>query len=373
MKIVYIRSNPINPDPRVEKEMSAAINYGHIPIALGWNRSSSNNTIKKEQLRLSNGLVDIYRINIKSKFGSGVKNIMPLVKWQIALAKWLLKNRNKYDIIHACDFDTVLPALIMKICFNKKYVYDIFDFYVDAFSVPHKLKNVIKKLDFLAIKSAEATIIVNESRKEQIQGSKPKKLVVIHNTPIEQKNYINQYKGNKKTIFYGGILTENRMIKEAISICERHPEWNLIIAGFGPLESMCKKKGEEVKNIQFLGKIPYKEIIKYTMESDILFACYDPNIPNHKFSSPNKLYEAMMCKKPIIVCENTGIDKIVIRENIGLVCKFSEISLEQSFSCLLENMEQCKLMSENSFNLYKNNYSWNIMEKRIGEMYKNIN
>ena len=34
MKIVYMRSNPINPDPRVEKELSVALDSGHIPIAL---------------------------------------------------------------------------------------------------------------------------------------------------------------------------------------------------------------------------------------------------------------------------------------------------------------------------------------------------
>ena len=46
MRIVYMRSNSIDPDPRVEKEMSAAIACGHVPIGIGWNR-------EKQKLKLS--------------------------------------------------------------------------------------------------------------------------------------------------------------------------------------------------------------------------------------------------------------------------------------------------------------------------------
>jgi len=187
MKIVYMRSNPINPDPRVEKEISTALEYGYYPIALAWDRRVEKFQIKKEIIDLYNGQVSIYRFNIKADFGQGLKNFKPLLKWQMELLKWLIKNRKSYDLIHAFDFDTVLPALFMKIFFNKKYVYDICDFYVDAFSVPKLLKPLVKKLDFYAIKKAEATILVNESRVEQIKGSKPKKLVFIHNSPIEIK------------------------------------------------------------------------------------------------------------------------------------------------------------------------------------------
>lgn len=368
MKIVYMRSNSINPDPRVEKEMSAAIEYGYYPIVLAWDRRVEKFQIKKEELNLYNGQVPIYRFNIKADFGQGLKNFKPLLKWEMELLKWLIKNRKSYDLIHAFDFDTVLPALFMKIFFNKKYVYDICDFYVDAFSVPKLFKPLVKKLDFYAIKKAEATILVNESRVEQIKGSKPKKLVFIHNSPIEIK-VNSEKKKNKPTIFYGGILVNNRMILETINICKRHPEWDFIIAGFGPIENKCKYAAEHYENITFLGKIPYKEIILNTKAADVIFACYNPSVPNHKYSSPNKLYEAMMCKKPIIVCKNTGIDKIVHKENIGLVCDYDEQSLEICFEKLLSNKYLCKEMGEKARALYDKKYNWDIMKKRLGNLY----
>ena len=206
MRIVYMRSNPINPYPRAEKEMSAALKYGHSPIALAWDRRVEEFRIEESKIRLHNGEVTIFRFNIKADFGQGLANLKPLLKWQIELIKWLVKNRESYDLIHAYDFDTVLPALYMNIFYNKKYVYDICDFYIDAFNVPKILKPLIKRMDFYAIKKAEATIIVNESRIEQIKGSKPKKLVIIHNTPMELETEALNMLTKKPTIFYGGVL-----------------------------------------------------------------------------------------------------------------------------------------------------------------------
>lgn len=374
MKIVYMRSNPINPYPRAEKAINSSIEFGHKPIALAWDRKVEKFKIKEERLRLDNGDVPIYRFNIKANFGSGMSNLKPLIKWQLELLKWLIKNRKSYDLIHAYDFDTVLTALFMKKLFNKKYVYDICDFYVDAFSVPKKLKKLIKKLDFIAIKNAETTILVNEIRVKQIDGSKPKKLEFIHNTPKDIKIYtdVKNTNNSRKRIFYGGILSDGRMILETISICSRHPEWEFTIAGYGYLEDECRKKSEEIENINFIGKIEYSEVIKNTLYSDIVFACYDPKVPNHKFSSPNKVYEAMMCKKPIIVCNGTGVDKLVLEENIGITCDFEENSLEESFEYILNNKLDYEIKSNNAFNLYNQTYKWSVMKERLKKVYEDI-
>ncbi|MCU9816209.1 glycosyltransferase [Paraclostridium sp. AKS73] len=199
-------------------------------------------------------------------------------------------------------------------------------------------------------------------------------MLFVHNTPKTSDNLKKSKEKleRKKRIFYGGILSDNRMIEETMKICSRNQDWELIVAGFGPIEEKCKKYDENFSNIKFIGKLAYKDIIQNTINSDVVFACYDPSVPNHRYSSPNKLYEAMMCKKPIIVCENTGIDKIIVEENIGLSCEFNEKSLENAFKTLLEDEEIYNIMASNSRKLYETKYKWEIMEKRLSDMYENI-
>ena len=56
--------------------------------------------------------------------------------------------------------------------------------------------------------------------------------------------------------------------------------------------------------------------LKKTLESDVIIRLGDPKIPRTKYDSPNKLFEAMMCGKPIIMNSEMGISEIVIKEEL---------------------------------------------------------
>ena len=76
--IVFIRSNPINPDSRVEKEMDTLLSNDYNVFAIAWDRSKDYRE-KKESLELASGEVPIYRIGIKASFGEGFKNLLPFI------------------------------------------------------------------------------------------------------------------------------------------------------------------------------------------------------------------------------------------------------------------------------------------------------
>ena len=99
-----------------------------------------------------------------------------LVRWQAGLTRWLMDHRREYDIIHACDFDTILPALWCR-QWGKVVIYDIFDFYADHLrATPEWVKFLIRRLDLALIHQADAVILADDSRKEQIVGAAPRRL-----------------------------------------------------------------------------------------------------------------------------------------------------------------------------------------------------
>ena len=198
-RIVFLRSNPVSPDSRVEKEVNCLIKEGYDVKIVAWDRYSKRG-IEVSNLNFENGKSKIYRVGIPASFGGGVKkNLYPLLKFQLNLAIWLIKNRKSFDIIHACDFDTANTALLCAKILNKKIVYDIFDYYVDAFNIPRYLKNSVEKLDHKIINTADAVIICSEQRKKQIKGTSPNKLTVIHNSPpiIENKKRVDEFSEDK--------------------------------------------------------------------------------------------------------------------------------------------------------------------------------
>ncbi|MBJ9983225.1 glycosyltransferase family 4 protein [Bacillus sp. S72] len=378
MRIVFLRSNPVNPDPRVEKEVNTLIGLGHKASILAWNRTvNKDEDLKNGELHLQNGSVPIRYFNIKATFGGGIKNIFSLILFLICQIVWLIKHRKNYDVIHACDFDTVIPAYICAKLFRKKYVYDIFDYYVEAYHVPSFLKNTVEKLDICMINNSNAVIIANENRLQQIAKSTPENLYIVHNSPDVKFNLSVEpdviiKPSNRLKFVYVGILGKGRMLEEIIDMFGHHPEWELHIGGFGELESYVIDRAHENANIFFYGKIPYAKTLKLESECDVLFAVYDPSVPNHRYSSPNKLYEALMLGKPIIVAEGTGIDELVKQNDIGKVVKYNKFSFEQACEQIEREFAKKEEIARKARILYENEYSWGIMEKRLGDLYDTL-
>lgn len=138
--VLFLRSNPVAPDPRVAKEAQALADAGYKVGVVAWDRTGELPKVEETPF----GLVE--RLPIKGSFRSGLANLLPLVRFNLALLWHLIKRRSTYDAIHACDFDTVLPALVAAKLLGKKVVYDVFDFYADMLrATPGWIKSIIKR------------------------------------------------------------------------------------------------------------------------------------------------------------------------------------------------------------------------------------
>lgn len=370
--IVVLRSNPVDPDSRVEKEVNSLIKMGHEITILAWDRNNKYK-LKESYLELNLGKVRIIRFGIPAVYGGGIKsNLNGLIKFQIKLFTWLYKNRDSYQIIHACDFDTAFTAYRIAKLLKKKLIYDIFDYYIDAFHVPKIINGLVKNKDHEIINSADAVIICTEKRKEQITGTCPKRLVVIHNTPpliqIKETKRVSLSKSNKIKIVYVGILGEGRLIIEIANVISKRNNCEFHIGGFGYLDKDLIKISDRYSNIKFYGKLSYPETLYLESQCDIMTAIYDPKHPNHKYAAPNKFYEALMLGKPLIVAKRTGIDDIVLSENIGEVIEYDEKSFEVALDRLIAHQQEWSIISKKFKEIY-DKYSWDKMEERLHELY----
>lgn len=371
MKILYIRSNGLNQDSRFKKEVQSLDKVGHEVFAFSWNRDE-NHKINKTKIFSRSTL---YNIGIKSSFGIGIKGIFPFLKFQIAILFFIISNRKNFDIIHACDFDTGLTVWLITRIIRKKYVYDIYDYYIDSHRISNQFKSVVAYLENVVINSSEVTIICTEKRLEQISDSNPKQVVIIHNSPSK----INYKRGNhenvdsKLKIAYFGIFGNGRMLPELLEIVHNDEFLELHIGGYGLLEKIVVDYAEKSENIKFYGKLDYEDVVNKEGTCDVLTALYDPNDRNHYYAAPNKFYEAAMLGLPVIMAKNTGMSELVSEYGNGInISTFSSESLKLAFKKLTNDYVNYHLNSLKFKELFSRKYSWEIMEKRLEELYLNI-
>lgn len=372
LRVVLIRSNSVAPDPAVEKVADALLKAGHSVQIVAWDRlNESGSTVK-----LKSGEAPIVRFKIPAKFGAGLKSFIPLFKFQLAALKWLKKHKNEYDVIHAFDFDTGLIAKMAAKKYRKKLVYHILDFYIDSHGLQNsKLGKIIKKLEFDVIKFADVSAICTEKRMEQIEGSTPKKLIVLHNTPqydlCNNTEFAVRGNSDKIRIVYVGILAGSRFIKEIAEFVSKDDRFELHIGGFGKMEERLSEYDKNFDNIFFYGKLPYESTLALERACDIMTAIYDPAVPNHRYAAPNKFYESLMLGKPVIMVRNTGFDEILEEKQNGILIDFNTESLKEALNALTDKALREK-MGESGSEIYKNAYSWDVMEKRIVDTYANL-
>lgn len=370
--IVIIRSNPVNPDSRVEKIAWTLMNGGHNVYILAWDRSYNHPELN-EFIEVIDKRIPISRLGYKASFGAGMRSIVPYLKFQFSMRRWLKKNKNKYDIIHSCDFDTAFFSYKLARRMKKKFVFDIFDML--ATEPKNFFQKQILKAQKRIINFSDATIICTEQRKSQIKGTFPKRLEIIHNTPfVELKSTTNSFvlDDSKIKVVYVGVLQEDRMLNELLNFFKNNPQYEFHTAGFGKLEDRFIEYSKKYNNIFFYGKIRYNQTLELEQKCDIMLAIYNPNHENNRNAAPNKFYESLMLGKPIIMVRNTGMSSIVKDNDIGVLIDYSEEGFKAGIEELVRRRDEWTEISLRMKKIYDSEYNWSIMEKRLLNLYNSL-
>lgn len=369
-KVCILRSNPVQPDSRVEKEAWTLVKAGYDVHILAWDRDTSMYE-SNDFIEVANLKIPITRLGHKATYGEGMKNLRAYMAFQCHMRQWL--KRHKFDIVHACDFHTAFFTIGVAKRKSSKFVFDIFDFLYGEPKGP--LQRIVKKAQLMIINRADATIICTEERMMQIAGSKPKKLTVIHNTPslAQIECFDNKTIQTERTkLVYVGILPKTRLLAEIAKVVSENTHIELHVGGFGRLEAFFKDMADRFDNIYYYGRLPYNQTLSLENECDIMLATYDPSIENYRFAAPNKFYESLMLGKPVIMARGTGMSKVVEDNAIGELVEFSEEGFLDGMNRLIGRKDEWSLIGKRMKEIYWNQYCWDEMERRLIQLYADL-
>ncbi len=370
-RIVITRSNPVDPDSRVEKEANSLKKAGHEVILLTWDRGDAFR-YKTDVKQLPDAEVSRIRIGAKAEYGAGMKSLLPFIKFQALLFWWLVTNRSRYDICHLCDFDTAFfGSMAARLC-HKKTVFDLFD-YMSTNANTLK-KRIVKKLEDHTINKADAVIICTEQRREQIKDTHPKSITVIHNSPsqIRIDRHVCKSSSSRIKVVYVGILEERRRLKEIAEVIQDMPEVEFHVGGFGQLDGYFTELSNKCDNIFYYGRIPYEDTLALESECDIITAIYDLSIGNSYYAAPNKFYESLMLGKPTIMVRGTGMSQYVEEYNFGELIECTKEGIGEGLERLVQRRSEWPDMAARMKKIYSDEFSWEEMEKRLVGLYNRM-
>lgn len=372
--VIFIRTYSIYNDSRDVKEIFSLYNSGYRLIVLGWDRDGKA-LVRCREIFPKDIVFYFFPIRLDT---IGLRNIDKLFlwfRWEYKTIKRITRDNDTEVIFHACDLDAGLPVYFFikknEKKLHYKLVYDIYDYYADTHSIPILFKSYVKKMENSIINSADITVICNSERKNQILDTSPHKLLIIHNSPDLRGITLPNCKSVYDFVYCGG-LSDDRLLKEIFQHYSEHSHLKVAIAGKGVNTFLASSLSKEFSNFIFKGPVTYNEVLEMEAMGKVLFAVYNPAVPNNRLADPNKFYEALALGKPIIVCKGTGIDKLVERYDLGLTISYDATEFYKALEVLLKNPTQCQKMGENGRKLYEEKYNWGEMEKILLQAYAEL-
>lgn len=279
------------------------------------------------------------------------------------------------DIIHCANLDMLLIAQLYKSRYDKKIriVYEIGDLNKRTFNNSKNLKkrlvkHILIKTEELLTKYIDLLIISSQYFWDAYYSKfiSEEKTFLFPNAPERElfEGIKSKIANNNFTIGFIGRVRYSeqlKMLADVIDNINRNRSdisLKFLIAGVGPESEIISEYVRDMKSIELYGPYNYeKEIFDIYSNIDMVYSVYDANNQNVKIAIPNRLYEAIVSEKPIIVAKETKLEKIVLKNEVGFgVDSHNPEDLRDLLINILEDKKilenakkQCKLIKDNFF------------------------
>jgi glycosyltransferase involved in cell wall biosynthesis len=400
MKITMVLGNDFllpYVDGRVYREARSLISVGHDVTIICWARTITN--------KMLNDAPDTEKydgIRIKRVFSpiSPVKSsAYKRVRQHLAAMKSIAREieNTPTDVLHCHDLNTLFVRRFLK-KFNKPIVYDSHEDFINMedevlpgyllwFARRMEKKMLSRYVDraitvcepiarSLELYGVKNTVLVMNCRSLEDYDSVPDRTVKVLRSKLQHDD--------ECIVLYIGSLGSDRGLKDLIEAFrtpgqkkkgngKKETGTRLVLGGTGVSEARIKKCIKGISSISWAGFVPGKQLVEYNLASDIMVVLFNPEKESQRVCLPNKLFEAMAAKKPIIVCEGTEAARIVEKEGCGVVVPYGDgKALRNAIDKLAGDKKLRLKLGKAGRSAAENRYNWKIQEQRLLELYNNI-
>jgi glycosyltransferase involved in cell wall biosynthesis len=290
----------------------------------------------------------------------------------------------KCNILVSNDLDTLLPNVLISRLKRKELVYDSHEYFTEVAELiarPQK-QAIWKCVERYCFPKLKHIFTVSESIAEIYRKEYGKEVKVVRNIPLHREYTVK--KTRKKLglsedkfilLVQGTGINLHRGIEELVESMLYIENALLLIIGNGTAIKNLKEKAKSLSlenKILFMNRMPFDELYNYTVHADIGFSLDKDIGINHRFALPNKLFDFIRARVPLIVSDLVEIRKIVEQYNIGII-------LPDSSPQTIAKYTNALLNDHNKRNALKNNtiraseeLCWENEEKILKEVYSSF-
>ena len=295
------------------------------------------------------------------------------------------KIRNKYDIM-IVGFQGVQAVILAKFLTRKTIIFDAFASLYDSMVMDRKsvktngfVARYYWWLDKISMTLADIVLFdTNEhisyaSKEFGIKKQKFRRIFVGADTgifyPIKKENSPKNF----KVFFYGSFLPLHGIdcIVRAAKFLEKEKDIFFEITGWGPEKEKIMKLFNELKpdNLFFIGGLNKELLREKIAEADLCLGIFG-NTSKTKRVIPNKVYDCVAMRKPVVTADTPAIRELFESGEIFFVNVSDHISLANAIMTIKNNRELADSIAQKGYQKFLRFATPDLLGKRLLEIIK---
>jgi glycosyltransferase involved in cell wall biosynthesis len=212
-------------------------------------------------------------------------------------------------------------------------VYDSRDVYVHARGIEAMVplgRSLLGRIERRWARRADAVLTVNDAyaailarqfgiRAPPVVRNTPPRYVRPTPAPDRLRERLGLPRSTAIVLYQGGLMSE-RGIEQGMEAILTVPDAVLVLMGFGSQEDALVRLARSRRyadRVLVVEPAPPSELLDWTASSDVMLMAIQPTSLNHRYTTPNKLWEAIAAGVPVVASDLPGMAQVVRETGCG--------------------------------------------------------
>jgi len=330
---------------------------------------------KKDSLRIASRVYHTKRFVL-------MKNKGPFFYAEYNMRLFFFLLFKKVDILVSNDLDTLLPNYLVHLIKRIPLTYDSHEYFTGVPELINRkrIRNIWLGIEKRILPKLENAFTVNDSIASLYNQAYSVNMQVVRNVPYRQdykkektKKELDLPDDKKLILLQGAGINIDRGFEEMILAMHDISEASFLIIGGGDVLFQLKElvKNEKLQSrVIFIPKLPFEKLFQYTVHADIGLAIDKATNINYKYSLPNKLFDYIQARVPVLCSDLPEITKIIKQYDIGDIIESHEPHyLSEKVKAFLGDTKKLATYKEN-LTFAASELCWEKEENKIINIYR---
>jgi len=230
---------------------------------------------------------------------------------------------SKANIFVANDLDTLPANYLAAKLKGKKLVFDSHEFFTEVPELANRsrTRGIWERIEAYFLPKVKHAYTVSPSIADHYKKRYGIQMRLVRNFPYEDKS--NSLPTQKEdVVIYQGALNVQRGLEELIEAFsyDQLKDAQLWLFGSGDIEDELKlfcRELELTERVRFFGRLDPKDLRKETLKAKIGVSIEHIDILNYRYALPNKVFDYIQAKVPVLYSNMEDLAQLLDRENLG--------------------------------------------------------